>query len=595
MEIRLPALSGGINLRDLKHKVQDNQSPNMMNMWYRDRTLGKRWGQELVATIGTVRGVSKEFEGYVGLAAGTTLYKWDTATNDLTSIGTIAGTEGVFCEFNGKLYYLDGTEIWEISASWVCTAVVPYKPVVYINCKPDFSDSTPNEAFNLIGAGFTVHYNGNGTSAVYTLPLQSLDATTVTVSVGGTALTEGTHFTVNRTAGTVNFAAGSSPHGAPATGTNNVYITAYKTVGGKSQITGCKVAIPFGGESGSVEGGSRLFVMKNSAHPRTYWYSDLGGGQSYGAAYWPDNQYEELNQNNDAITAAGKQSGTLIIFKENSLFSVGYQFDGQSVYFPVKEVNSTIGCDIPKSVQLIENYLTFANTKNGVYIIINLSGNTEETVRCISSNVNGTGINDGILSEQNLTAATSHDYDTKYWLAVNGRCYVLDYSIKTVVSKPENLSWFRFNNINASYWYENYTIHGTRIAKFITDFVDFGRPIEAWWESKSFDFDAPNYQKTINFVYPSVRSETNTDMVVTVSSEKTNIMSKRITLKSFSLATLDLSLFTLSVVRYARPHRLKPKLKKVVYCQIKVYSNTLNADANITDLVIDYTISRGVK
>ena len=50
-----------------------------------------------------------------------------------------------------------------------------------------------------------------------------LDATTVTVTVNGVAKVEGVDFTVNRTTGVVTFSV------APASGTNNVIITAYKT------------------------------------------------------------------------------------------------------------------------------------------------------------------------------------------------------------------------------------------------------------------------------------------------------------------------------------------------------------------------------
>ena len=156
---------------------------------------------------------------------------------------------------------------------------MPYLPVVYINCAPDFSASTANEAFNLIGAGFEVWYNGNNTATLYKLPLQGLDEEAITISVGTADLTEGTHFMANRAAGTVDFAQGTAPHGAPATGTDNVRITAFKTADeAKQKITGCRTAIAFGGESSDIAGGTRAFLMRNPAYPCTYWYSDLGGG-----------------------------------------------------------------------------------------------------------------------------------------------------------------------------------------------------------------------------------------------------------------------------------------------------------------------------
>ena len=43
-EFKLPELNGGLNVRDIDYKIEDNQSPQMLNMWYRDRVLSKRWG-----------------------------------------------------------------------------------------------------------------------------------------------------------------------------------------------------------------------------------------------------------------------------------------------------------------------------------------------------------------------------------------------------------------------------------------------------------------------------------------------------------------------------------------------------------------------
>ena len=90
-------------------------------------------------------------------------------------------------------------------------------------------------------------------------------------------------------------------------GTNNVWITAHKTVpGAKDRITGCTAAVRFGGEAAGVTGGTRVFVMGNPNYPYHYWRSDLGLHVSAGMAYFPDTAEEVLDQNSDAITAAGQ-------------------------------------------------------------------------------------------------------------------------------------------------------------------------------------------------------------------------------------------------------------------------------------------------
>jgi hypothetical protein len=621
-ELALRKIDGGLNLRDLQFKINDNQSPDMLNMWYKDRVLSKRWGQEYVSLTdgatptpnavtlnGTIHAISPLFNGYVCIHSGTKLYKWDVANNIATELGTVADVDGVFCEFNAVLYYLDGTEIWQITSAWSLSAVTPHIPTVYINCLPDFTSSTANDAYNLIGAGFKVTYNGNGSATTYTLPLQNLDATEITVLIDNVAKNEDEHFTVNRTNGTINFATGTSPHGAPIAGTNNVEITAYKTVeGSKSKITGCKVCLPYGGEGSSVQGGTRAFAMKNSAYPSTLWYCDLALTGN-GFTYWPDTQYEILAQNAQSITAADKQYGELIIFKSRSTFALNYNFDGETAFYQIREVNSSIGCDMPGSVQLIDNRLTFANTYGGIYTIYSTNNTAEENIRPISGNINGTVVNKGLLQEANanLVAATSIDFERKYWLCVGSNVYLWDYE-KTPFYGAEDyekaqrrLAWYKFNNINAKSFYGASSLYygqrsSNKIVKFIESFYDFDLAINAHWKSKAFDFNAPNIEKTIFNLYLSLRAETNAEATITVLNEDNNEWkSETFTILSFNWRTFDWRTFTFKTYKYSQPHRIKLKMKKAKYFQILLENNTANSDIGLTDVVVEYTLNRAVK
>lgn len=605
-EVRFPLLNGGLNIQDLEHKIADNQSPDMLNMWCKNNVLSKRWGQAYVSltlggealTLGAIKGISGEFNGYVCIHANTKLYKWNTVTDVCTELATVAATACTFFEFNGNLYHIDGSEIRAITSAWSIAAVTPYVPVTYINCAPDLSDSTANEDLNLLGAGFTVWYNGDGDKTEYHLPLTGLDATEIVVYVGGVLKTLTSDYTWVSATGVVTFGT------APALGTNNVKITAYKTVAAnKAKIAGCTIGVPFGGESSSVSGGSRVFLMGNATYPRTYWYSDLGSSQSYGAAYFPETQFEELSSNGDAIKAAAKQAGNLIILKEHSLFKVGYVFDGETVYYPVVEFNSSIGCDIPKSVQLIDNNLVFANTSGGVFMIINTSNSAEENVRPISTNINGTSGKQGLLDEASLTAATSIDYDRKYWLQVNDNVYLWDYDLVPFTGSTQGarrLAWFKFDNISADYWHGDQNVlyygTGTSIVKFKDALNDFDAAIPAYWKSKAIDFGAPNYLKRILRVFPSINVSTNASITVTVIDEnKVTFFSKKLEIDSFSWSTFAWNTFTWDVSRFSKPYRLKTRVKKIVYCQVVIEGNELNRDCGITDIVISYIILSEVK
>ena len=101
--------------------------------------------------------------------------------------------------------------------------------------------------------------------------------------------------------------------------------------------------------------------------------------------------------------------GELVIFKESSLFKVGYSFDGENVFYPVRECHSTIGCDMPGSVQLIDNRLVFAHSKSGVHMLVSTDNETEEAVKPLSANIGAL-----LLAEDGLKAACSVDSGRYY-------------------------------------------------------------------------------------------------------------------------------------------------------------------------------------
>ena len=597
-EITLPELKGGLNVNDPENSINDNQSTDLLNVWYKGKAMTKRYGQTLVTALSNVYRISKPYNSYQAVHAGTKLYKWDgtTATEIKSGIQNSAGT---FVEFGDDLYYLDGAEIWAISSGYVVSAVVPYNPVVLINAAPTDSKGDDNEAYNLISNGFTVWYNGDGSHSYYYLPQQNLMTTTVEIVVGDTTLTEGTDFSVAREKGLVNFSGGSSPHGAPEKGTNNVRITAYKNFGTKANITACKIAIPYGGESSGVEGGSRVFVMGNPSKPYTYWRSDLGLNQSYGMTYFPDTAEERLDSNSERITAAAKMQGELIIFKTDSIFAVGYEFDGREVYYPVRECNSSIGCDMPGSVQLIDNKVVFANSKSGAWVLSSTSNKLENTVKPLSANINNI-----LLKEPNLTSAVSCDFEQYYWLSVNGNTYLWDYGTTPYYNQNDydaaqrRLAWYKFSNINAADFYVGNDLYYARsngIVKFVEGKNDFGAAIPAKVKTKAFDMGAPDLLKTFSVVYPSFAKEGNTTATISVNNEKGVQASKTFEVRNFRWSTFHWSTFTWNTVKYSKTFAWKIKMKKSAYLQLTIESNGQYRGLGIAGFKIEYTENRKIK
>ncbi len=595
-EIMLPELNGGLNVNDPEYTILDSQSHDMLNMWYKGKSLVKRDGQALedCGINDKVLCISPLYCGYFAVHAGENLYKWRGSEAVLIKSG-ISQTSGVFCEFCGALYYLDGNEIWEIAPDFSAAAADAYIPVVMINALPDISGGEDNEAYNLIGAGFCVKYNGDNVSSLYKLPQTGLDETALCVSVGAQDLTEGVHFTADRQAGSVDFSCGTSPHGAPAAGTNNVWITAFKTVAGsKQKIAGCRAAVSFGGEAAGVFGGTRVFVTGNALYPRAYWRSDLGHSVGGGMRYFPDTGEEYLNQNNQPITAAAKMGGELVIFKQNSIFALGYVFDGTDVFYPVRECHSAIGCDMPGSVALIDNALVFAHSESGVHMLTSTDNKSENAVKPLSANINKL-----LLGESGLCSACSADHNRYYWLCAGGHAYLWDYEqtpyydFADYKKAQRRLAWYRFDNIYANVLCpDGETLyHGSSsgIVKFCKNKNDFGEEYRAYFTSKAFDLKCPERLKTFLRVYPSFAGEGNIKAQVTVSSENSDVFCRRcFDIKSFSWRDFNWSAFTWDIIKFARTFVMRLAMRRAAYIQITVSGSEKDRDVGISALRIEY-------
>jgi hypothetical protein len=505
---------------------------------------------------------------------------------------------GLFIEFGDMLYYIDGAQIWRINSDFSASAVVPYSPVVMINCKPDLSSSTDNEAYNLIGAGFTVKYNGDGVSNVFKLPLANLDSLAVQTVVDGKdiagleAAQDGENVTV-----TLN--------PAPNSGTNNVWITAYKTqyektAAGqddisrplKNRILKCTFGMAYGGESSGLYGGTRVFLSGNPEFPLRYWRSDLGA-QGAGMAYFPDTSEELLDQNPEPITAMAKMANQLVIFKTDSIFAVGYNFDGKDVYYPVAECQSTIGCDMPGSVQLIDNRLVFGNTRHGIMMLISTSGALENNVKPLSANVNAQ-----LLKERGLGSACSADFERYYWLCVNGNVYLWDYDTTPYYNYADydvaqkRLAWYKFSNINALEFVSDtalYYAKGKDVVKFVTERNDFGEAINGYFKTKAFDLGKPQVYKMFKNVYPSFSS--NGDVMATVligNEKKENVKEKEFNYKTLEWNEFNWGTFGWGTVKFAETFYMRTNMNSE-FIQIAVRSDEINRGLGLTGIRIDYT------
>lgn len=607
-ELRLSVLNGGLSTKYFESLIKDNQSPVMQNLNADDRgALSKRWGILKTYTnslgSGSINGIYY-YNSKIIIAWGTSLYTQSAGDQPVSIYSGVANVKATFFEFNNILYMINGTDYIAYNGN-TCATITPYVPTLY-TARLYTGGGAAYEGINRIGAGFKNSFNGDASHTSFLLSQTGLDATAVTLTIGGVAKTEGTHFTVNRTTGTVDFTGGTSPHGAPATGTDNVIITAYKTDStAVSSIKSCKHFAAYGGENDT-----RVFL---AGYGNYVFYSGL-----LDPTYFPYNNYNRLGDPNKTCNGFSKIYDILVVFKDKSIYSMEYLSTSGLVSFPTKVINDAVGCDIPGSIQLINDNPVWCNTYRGVYILWTSGAVKEEkNVRLISDNINGSPYKTGLLNEteSDLLAASSYDFDGKYYLCVGTKAWLWDYKISPyqgLTDGGESLSWFYYTNINASCWINNGNdlYWGDRTIGIINKanpgvYNDNGTAINGIWRSKLFAFDdgsgnqLTDWYKTIIEFWLTTRSNINSDVVITYYSEQGSTLEtttiSAASVKNFDWGSWDWSNFTWNVVNYATTIRKKPKLKKIKYFQLELANNEINQNLSIIYLVISYILSQRVK
>lgn len=613
------ALDGGINLRRQETALPMNQAADILNVNADDKgTLGKRKG---TVTLNKMYPSNDLFPGEItfldsGLGNGdnvSTIYKskiimqWQTflysfnldGSNPIQIYSGLTNSKAFFVVFQGLLYMLNGTEFISYNGTTV-VPVVPYIPTVSQGRANNGTTSTLYEPLNFLTGGFTDMFSPDGVSSVFTMSFQGLDASLLTATLNGVAKAETTDFTVDRSTGIVTFIT------LPPLGTNTLKITAAKTNASDAlQIKNCTYAIEFS---------SRLFITGNPNFPNKLWKTGLTSNQSpLQANYFPQSglsSFDSITGTDKKMVAFIKKFDKLIYLKENSTH-ITYnetQADGLSG-FPISNINETIGCDMPGSVQLVDNMPIFFNSLNGGYAIASTTILGENEVKPLSICINGNGLRTGLLQESktDLLNCSSFNDGEKYYLCMpsNSKVYVWDYSLGYNLSNPESLHWFIYDNIHANNFlminnalcYSS-SINGT-IVKFIDALNDMGEPIKGVWKSKLMDFGIAEYYKNITDLWLTTRADSDSSITINHFDNDGNKLEVSIVPKSsatsFDLDNIDLDGFIFDVQKFPPTLKFKPGVKGVRYYQIEITNSNFNEDLSIVALVIKWSATKKVK
>lgn len=315
---------------------------------------------------------------------------------------------------------------------------------------------------------------------------------------------------------------------------DNLEITAPYISGNKNKPFSMTRSVWFGGSATGLAGGTRLFLCGSESEEdkALVMWSGLNN-----PLYFPENAYFYVGDTSSAVTGFGKQSNMLVIFKNNETWYTEYKLNSSitasglvngsvtdlqssAVYFPLTQINPSIGCPYPDTVQLCRNRLVWLGNSKSVYTLLSENQYNERNIYCVSDMLRQR------LAEENITAPFSADYSGHYLLFCENNVYAMNYESYGFVyvssyTKSEDaqkrIPWWCWsigrsddslkaliqsgNGLFAVFYPKNPggLITDFRVDKMSESFTDdSGEKIKSVMQTKLFDFGAPDFFKSVS-------------------------------------------------------------------------------------------------
>lgn len=358
-----------------------------------------------------------------------------------------------------------------------------------------------------------------------------------------------------------------------------------------NNIMDCRFAHVYGGSNALC-----VVVAGSLTQPNAYFWS----GQTnidMDPTYFPMEQYQLAGDTVDPITGFGRQQSYLVIFKEGSVgrTTLNTETINDRVYIslPYVNINAKIGCDLPWSIQLIDNNLVWCNTEQGVHLLKDSSSAYENNIICISQKVNGSSQIAGILLATRAVDADtvcSSDDERRYWINANGKVWVWDYDI----SEYKNPSWFYYTNIDSRGYVFDHDKHWHideegRLTKFSNIYSDYDGPIDKIYRFAVQNFGTYQVLKNVNKVRIQTRGDTDEDATleyITDYEQRFDLTN----LQSFSwhLLPRNLTYRDLSGTGFAYNFTRKPMCRRVRHFTMRLRNNNAGQDLAIVSAQMHY-------
>lgn len=589
--VDFPRLSGGLNIDELDYRLNTNESPEMENMWWQNGILQCRDGQTKIMSNARDEqfyvSTDSRYWGFFFAHIGTHIYRVDPTANPVVLVelaDNVPANAGTFFRYQDYLFYKNRGSFLRVSRNsssgeFLVLSVpeLAFTPTIIMNASPKSGGGDLYQSENRLSPKKRVTYNiTEPTESVY-LPVHPIDSlNSITCTTGPLP-----QYTVDLANGVINFVTPLQPT-EPVTNNSLSVVYSKENPETYGAIMGCNRAIVYGGDTNLciILGGCKEQVNA------VFW----NGNDQYSmnAAYWPVDFYNLVGDTDDPVTGFGRQYSDLLVLKERSIGSLSYnveEIDGLNlISFTYATINSKTGCDLPWSIQLIENNLVFANTYQGVHMVRSSSAAYENNVECISRKINGSVspyADAGLLTElQRASHVCSFDDDNRYWLCVDNHVYLWDY----VLSSYSDPTWFYFTEVPACGFctdeaHHLYHFNATGdLTKFTRDFQDYGAPIRKKYRFPTQHFGGYDRLKDVEYIILSVRSDTDTVVHLKYTSDYEE-RQDRVPILS-----------ALKSDRFAVVAKRRPGCRHVRHFTVTLENDTLGSDLAIVSMQIYYRL-----
>lgn len=621
-------LTGGMNIFDREYNLKPSESPMLKNLTWRNGHLGSRRGQRKVAVIPERNTVHEVFSGLfhdcVVIHSGASLYTWEPGSTTVTKlIDGVPAVNGTFFRYNDDLFYktrgayiriyYDGSGAGQTVFATNLSDnpdgeeedFSAYIPVIQENSDPGTGAGDQYQPENRLSAWKTVKYNAASGVTDYLLPVKGVELDGLRIKVDGVALEAVTDFTVNADGDTVTFTT-APPVTVPPT--NNTVEITYRLENevAYNNIMDCTSAIVFGGTR------DLCVVMAGSETQRNAYFWTGNDNVAMNPTYFPMLQYNLAGDASEAITGFGKQQNMLVIFKEHSVgratFNTEKIEEREQITMDYTRINAETGCDLPRTIQLIDNNLVWCNRQSGVHVLRDSSAAYENNIVCISKKINGDfrkrhGLFE-MLKNVDSAEVCSVDTDRKYIIVYGGEAYEWNYTL----SEYNDPSWFYHTNIMAAGFAQELdklweVTHSGVVAEFANTNMDFReaaivnpderdvQAIDKMYVLPMQYFGSYDRLKNINSVLFSTEPAANTRTQIEWRCDwGRRVDATPLVSRAYALVPRNLEYRDLTCSVYPLVFRRKPGWHNVHHFQIRLYNNELGEDLIVGAIQIFYTV-----